>query len=101
MRIIYFFVTYFVVRYIFYNNLFILLLSYLIYKEPFTTDNACELPNKPIKEEWHVTNGSLQIETKVTGANITHTLKLIEAEFMKDDITFNVTDRNLGAYSLQ
>lgn len=77
------------------------LLSYLIYKEPFTTDNACELPNKPIKENWQVTNGSLQIETKVTGTNITHTLKLIEAEFKNDETTFSVTDRNLGIYAPQ
>jgi len=77
------------------------LLSYLIYKEPFTTDSACELPNKPIKEEWQVTNGSLQIETKVTGANIIHTLKLIQAQFKNDETTFNITDRNLGTYDPQ
>ena len=77
------------------------LLSYFIYKEPFTTDNACELPNKPIKENWQVTNGSLQIETKVTGANIIHTLKLIQAQFKNDETTFSVTDRNLGIYDPQ
>lgn len=79
------------------------LLKYFIFKKFLTIDldNRCEFPDEAIKEEWQVTNGSLQIETKVTGTLITHNLKLIEAEFMKDDITFKVTDRNLGTYDPQ
>lgn len=79
------------------------LLSYFIFEKVLSIEDGslCEFSTQSAKDEWQVTNGSLQIETKVTGTNITHTLKLIEAEFMKDDITFNVTDRNLGAYSLQ
>lgn len=82
------------------------LLSYLIYKEPFTTDSACELPNRPIKETWEVTNGSLQIETTaVTNGSGTvtgyrHNLKLIQAQFRNDETTFTISDRNLGTYDL-
>lgn len=82
------------------------LLSYLIYKEPFTTDTACELPNKPIKETWEVTNGSLQIETTAvtnTAGTVTgyrHNLKLIQAQFRNDETTFTISDRNLGIYDL-
>ena len=79
------------------------LLNYYIFKEFITIDegNECEFPTDAIKENWQVTNGSLQIETKVTGANIIHNLKLIQAQFKNDETTFSVTDRNLGAYSLQ
>ncbi len=74
-------------------------LRYFVFNKYLTTEPTCELPNVPIKEEWQVTNGSLQIETKVTGANIVHNLKLIQAQFVKGDATFSIADRNLGNYA--
>lgn len=78
------------------------LLRYFIFKEFLTVDpdDRCTFPTEPVKEEWLVTNGSLQIETKVTGSNISHNLKLIQAQFKKDESTFSVTDRNLGNYNI-
>lgn len=84
------------------------LLRYYVFRNPFTVEEGseCELPNEPIKEDWQVNNGSLQIETTVitngtgTITGYRHNLKLIQAQFKKDDTTFSVTDRNLGNYTL-
>lgn len=84
------------------------LVRYFVFKRPFTVDPGmeCEFPNEQVKEDWQVTNGSLQIETTaVTNAagNVTgyrHNLKLIQAQFKKDESTFSITDRNLGNYTI-
>jgi len=83
-------------------------LNYYIFKDFITIDGdiPCEFPNKPIKENWEVTNGSLQIETTVVtnsaGAvtGYRHNLKLVQAQFKKDETTFSIADRNLGNYNL-
>lgn len=83
-------------------------LNYYIFKDFITIDedNPCEFPNKPIKENWQVTNGSLQVETTVVtnsaGAvtGYRHNLKLVQAQFKKDETTFSIADRNLGNYNL-
>lgn len=84
------------------------LLRYFVFRNPFTVDedNECELPTEPIKEDWQVTNGSLQIETTAvinaagTVTGYRHNLKILQAQFMKDETTFSITERNLGNYNL-
>jgi len=83
------------------------LLHYYVFKKPFTVEegNECELPVEP-KEDWQVTNGSLQIETTAVTNNAgtvtgyKHNLKLIQADFKNDETTFSITNRNLGTYNL-
>ncbi len=82
------------------------LLRYFVFRKTLVDQaNECELPTNP-KEDWRVTNGSLQIETTVvtnaagTVTGYRHNLKLVQAQFKKDESTFSITDRNLGTYSL-
>lgn len=86
------------------------LLRYFVFRKTFTVDEGmeCEFPTVPIKEDWQVNNGSLQIETiaitnstsgQVTGYR--HNLKLIQAQFKKDESTFVLTDKILGTYTVE
>jgi len=79
---------------------------YLLFRKNFTTD-SCELPDIPIKEDWLSGNGSLSIESvpvtnpsgQVTGYR--HTLKIIQAQFKKDNFNFVITDKTIGVYQVE
>lgn len=82
------------------------LLRYFVFRKTFTVEQGfeCDFPDVPIKEEWQVTNGSLQIESVVVTNNVgtvtgyRHNLKLLQAQFKKDESTFTITDRIIGTY---
>lgn len=82
------------------------LLRYFVFRKAFTIDegNECEFPNGVVKEEWQVSNGSLQIESSPitnTSGGITgyrHILKITQAQFKKEESTFSITDRIIGTY---
>lgn len=85
------------------------LLSYFVFSKTFTVDqeNECDFPTVPIKENWQVSNGSLQIDT-TTITNVTgtitgyrHDLKLIQAQFKKDESTFVINNKPLGTYIVE
>lgn len=82
-------------------------LSYFVFKEPFSldNDNPCAFPDKYKKEEWTTTSGSLQVETtavKNAAGNLTgykHVLKIVQAQFKKDNSSFVINERILGTYA--
>lgn len=84
------------------------LLSYFTFKTTISNTDICDFPDDtPLKEEWYVNNGNLEIVSeavinKVTGevTGYKHVLKLIDAEFMKDKSSFKLTDRILGTYQV-
>ena len=83
------------------------LLSYFLFKSTISNTEICEIPDTPVKEEWHVSNGNLEIVSTVvtnpTTSQITgyrHVLRLINTEFIKDDNSFTINDRTLGTYQI-
>ena len=91
-------------------NLSTNLLKYLVYKKTFSIDDAqpCELPSgNYIKENWEAESGTLQVESsEITNAagNITgykHILRIVQAQFKKDNSTFVIKDKILGTYAPQ
>lgn len=83
-------------------------LNYFVFRKTFTVDETCELPNLSIKENWQVTNGSLQIKTTVitnsgTGqiTGYKYDLTLLQAEFEKEKETFTIAEKILGSYYIE
>lgn len=83
------------------------LLSYFVFKTTISNTDICEIPDTPIKEEWNVSNGNLEIVSTVVTNPVTnqitgyrHVLRLVNAEFIKDKNSFTVTDRTLGTYQV-
>lgn len=83
------------------------ILEYFVFKETFSIDEnePCAFPTKQIKENWKTASGTLQVESSaVTNAAGTitgykHVLKIIQAQFKKDNSSFVINDRILGTYA--
>lgn len=75
--------------------------SYLVYSENLSNITPCDTIDKPIREEWIATEGTIIIETQTSATGQRHLLKIQNALFQKGNSSFVMTDREIGTYDVE
>ncbi|HLV51419.1 MAG TPA: hypothetical protein VKY44_05630, partial [Flavobacterium sp.] len=75
--------------------------SYLVYSENLSNIAPCDTIDKPIREEWIATEGTVTIETQTSATGQRHLLKIQNALFEKGNSSFVMTDREIGTYDVE
>lgn len=75
--------------------------SYLVYSENLSNIAPCDTIDKPIREEWIATEGTVIIETQTSATGQRHLLKIQNALFQKGNSSFVMTDREIGTYDVE
>lgn len=75
--------------------------SYLVYSENLSNIAACDTIDKPVKEEWTATEGTVILETQTSATGRRHLLKIQNARFVKGNGSFVMTDKEIGTYDIE
>lgn len=75
--------------------------SYLVYSENLSNIAPCDTIDKPIREEWIATEGTVIIETQTSATGQRHFLKIQNALFEKGNGSFLMTDKEIGTYDVE